>query len=345
MLLTAECATSAELRHDFLRARNCDHHLMMRMAGQAAAVDQFAESVVAGLGSRPRRLDCRFLYDARGGQLFERICRQPEYYPTRTEAAIMAARAEEICRYTGPVSILELGSGCSSKTGQLLAAHAAMHGPLQYVPVDVCENSLQQACRDIPAHYPGVRVTGLHGTYEDAFRLFRMAAPVLVLFLGSTIGNFDEDEADSFWRAVAGEMAAGDFFLLGVDLVKDEQLLTAAYNDAAGVTAAFTRNLFVRMNRELDAGLEPEKIEHLARYNHRHERIEIHARFTTPQNLRVAPLGKSFAIARHEEILVEISRKFRLPPLTDYLQSHGFAVRKTFTDQRQWFGLLLLQRL
>jgi L-histidine Nalpha-methyltransferase len=345
MLMTAECATSKDLLNDFQLARTHGHHLMMRMPSQVATRHEFAKSVAVGLGRQPRRFDCRFLYDAQGSKLFEQICLQPEYYPTRTEAAIMEGRAEEICRLTGPVTILELGSGCSSKTGHLLTAYAALHGSLQYVPIDVSESSLRQACRDITASHPDVQVTGLHGTYEDAFHFFKMAAPSLVLFLGSTIGNFDEQEVDHFWQTVAARMAVGDFFLLGVDLVKDAKVLAAAYDDAAGVTAAFTRNLFVRMNRELGAGLDLEAIEHVARYNRRRERIEIHARFTAPQTLRVKPLGESFAIERNEEILVEISRKFRLADLEPYLRNHGFALRKSFTDQRQWFGLLLLQRL
>lgn len=345
MLMKAQCTTNEGMLGDFLLAANSGRHLMMRMPERDAETDEFAESVAAGLAARPRRFDCRFLYDSEGGRLFESICRQPEYYLTRTESAIMAARAEEICRYTGPVTILELGSGSSGKTGQLLAAHAELHGPTHYVPVDVCENSLRQACRDIPARCPAVRVTCLHGTYEDAFALFGMTSPALTLFLGSTIGNLDEDQADSFWRSVAGGMATGDFFLLGVDLVKDEQILNAAYNDADGVTAAFTRNLFARMNRELDAGLELDKIEHVAGYNPRRERIETRARFTAPQSLKVGPMGQSFSIARNEEILVEISRKFRLPPLLEHLRSHGLIARKTFTDQQQWFGLLLLERI
>jgi L-histidine Nalpha-methyltransferase len=339
----AESATGKDPDHDFQPGRT-GVHLVRVGPGKGTEILEFARSVASGMRQQPRRLECRFLYDTNGSRLYERICLQPEYYPTRTEAAILKDRAEEICLHTGPVTVLELGSGCSVKTGHLLAAHARLHGPLRYVPIDVSESALRQACRGISSRYPNVRVTGLHGTYEDAFELFGEAPASLVLFLGSTIGNFDEDEALSFWQAVAGHMAPGDFFLLGLDLVKDEQILAAAYDDAAGITAAFTRNLFARMNRELGAGLDLETIEHAARYNRARERIEIHARFTAPQTLRVDPLNETFTIAAGEEILVEISRKFRLADMPGYFQSHGFEVVKIFTDQRQWFGLLLLQR-
>jgi L-histidine N-alpha-methyltransferase len=165
-----------------------------------------------------------------------------------------------------------------------------------------------------------------------------------VVFLGSSIGNFSEAEERRFWKAVAREMPAGSFFLLGVDLVKDPELLNAAYNDAAGVTAAFTRNLFVRMNRELGSGLDTRAIRHQARYVPERQRVEIHARFERAQTLSVQPLRRRFRIADGEPVLLEISRKYQLPELTERLAGHGFTVRRIFTDERDWFALVLLQR-
>lgn len=343
--MTPECMTSEELLKDFQQVRPGGGSRLVRRPRRTAGVMEFARSVAEGLCRRPRRLDCRFLYDARGSELYERICAQPEYYPTRTEAAILAACAPDICRATGPVTLLELGSGYSVKTDHLLAAYTKAHGPLHYVPIDVSKSALQKAHRDITSRYPEVRVTGINGTYEEGFRHIESASPALVLFLGSTVGNFDDREAEDFWQAVAGHMNAGDSFLLGVDLVKDRAVLEAAYDDAAGVTAAFTRNLFARMNRELGASLDLDAVEHVARYRPERDRIEIHARFTRPQLLEVMPLGVSFAIRGGEEILVEISRKFRLADLPAFFARYGLQVRKTYTDPRNWFALLLLHRI
>ncbi|MDA8165967.1 MAG: L-histidine N(alpha)-methyltransferase [Desulfobacteraceae bacterium] len=344
MPMTADC-TREELLRDFRQAQAGGGSRLVRMPRRAGGAMEFARSVAAGLRRRPRRLDCRFLYDARGSELYERICGQPEYYPTRTEAAILAAFATDICRATGPVTLLELGSGSSAKTGHLLGAYARAYGPLHYVPVDVSESALRQAGHAIGGRYPEVRVTGINSTYEEAFHFVPTVSPALVLFLGSTVGNLDEEEADGFWQAVSGRMQAGDYFLLGIDLVKDPAVIEAAYDDEAGVTAAFTRNLFARMNRELGAALDPDAIEHVARYRPERERIEIHARFTRPQRIEIAPLGESFAVGCGEEILVEISRKFRLPALPAYFRGHGFQVRETYTDERGWFALLLLRKV
>lgn len=344
MLMTADCASEQELLTDFHSSTGARSNLMMRMPNQTGGIQDFACSVAAGLSADPRRLDCRFLYDAEGSRLYEDICRQPEYYPTRTEAAILERCADDICTATGPVTMFELGSGCSVKTDHLLAAYSRIFPSLRYVPIDVSESALRQAGGDIVCRYPSVRFTGINGTYEDAFTVFQSASPALVLFLGSTIGNLNEEEAAAFWQAVSGNMAAGDFFLLGIDLVKDEDILNAAYNDAAGVTAAFTCNIFARMNRELDAGLDLEYIEPSARYNPGNQRIETHACFRKSQNLHIAPLGQGFTISEGEKILVEISRKFHMTRVAEELAEYGFVVRKRYTDDNLWFGVLLFQK-
>ena len=344
MLNTAQCEVSELFFNDLLQKSGREHRLL-RITEQTENVFDFARSVAAGLARRPRRLDCRFLYDADGSELYECICKQPEYYPTRIEAAILAQKSPAICRRTGPVTLFELGSGCSVKTDYLLAAYTSVHRqPIHYVPIDVSASALQQAMNDITSRYPTTRVTGINGTYEDAFRFFETASPAMIIFLGSTIGNLDEREAHRFWQAISAHIAAGDYFLLGVDLVKESHLLEAAYDDAAGVTASFTRNLFHRMNRELGARLDPGAIEHIARYNSQRERVEIYGRFNTAQTVHVGPLDQCFEITAGEEILIEISRKFRPDALPDYFADYGLEVQKTYTDEQQWFALLLLQR-
>ncbi len=329
---------SSEL--DLPRPAQCPK--IVRLAHQADLVKEFADSVCRGLARRPAALECRFLYDARGSALYDRITKQPEYYPTRTEAAILARYAPTIRRIAGAVTLLELGSGSSTKTGHLLRA---WEDNVCYVPVDISESALCQAGRTIGARHPGVRIVGLNGTYEKIFPLFAPFSPLMVIFLGSTIGNFTEEEAAVFFRSISENLTEGGYFLLGVDLVKDADVLEAAYNDAAGVTAEFTRNLFARMNRELGSALDLAAIEHVARWRPESRRIEIHARFHKPQILRVAPRGESFRIAAGEEILVEISRKFVLRELQDELKMCGLQTREVFTDERGWFALLLLQKM
>ncbi len=333
-----------ELRCRFRQSLTANRHTLLQTHAEGDSLLDFARSTALGLAATPRRLECQFLYDRRGSALYEEITLQPEYYPTRTEDAILAGCAAEIRDLTGPVTLLELGSGSSSKTGHLLRAYGRNGKPACYVPIDVSLSALQDAGRTIRAGHGNIRVIGLHSTYERAIPLFTVASPAMAIFLGSTLGNLTPAEARRFYRGMAKALQPGDYFLLGVDLVKDRRILEAAYNDAAGVTAAFTRNLFVRMNRELGSGIDLAGVEHLARYRQERQQIEIHARFHRSGRIAVQPLGITFAVAAGEEILVEISRKFILDDLCPELESFGFGIRRVFTDPQKWFALLLLQR-
>lgn len=321
-----------------------EDNALVRVASCGEPRLDFARSVVAGLVQRPRRLECRFLYDAKGSELFEEICAQPEYYQTRTEAALLERHAADIAQHTGPVTLVELGSGSSVKTDLLLSAYAERAEGVTYVPIDVSFAALKEAIGRLGLKRPEVQVVGVHGTYEDAFPLLASASPNLVVFLGSTIGNFSQPEAEEFWGQLGEHLGPGDHVLLGVDLVKEPSVLEAAYNDEAGVTAAFTNNLFARMNRELDSGLDLDTITHEAHWNAGAEQVEIHARFKGAQTLRVSPLDTEVPIAADERVLVEISRKFRLDTLEPQLAGYGFALQHCFTDPRGWFGLLMLRR-
>jgi L-histidine Nalpha-methyltransferase len=306
--------------------------------------NDFAVATAAGLSSQPRQIPCRYLYDQAGSLLYEQICMQPEYYPTRTEAAILAQHAPAIAALTGPVNLLELGAGSSVKTGLLLEAYLESGALPCYIPVDVSESALRLGQTEIGRSLPQVTSVGLHGCYEEALPLLDILSPTMVLFLGSTIGNFARAEAGDFLANISGRMADGDFFLLGLDLVKAPHLLEAAYNDAAGVTAAFTRNLFARMNRELGTIIDLHTIEHQARYVAERQRIEIHACFHSAQTIHLASLGQSFHIAAGEQIQTEISRKFRLEEISPWLSTFGLATWEIFTDPQEWFALALLQK-
>jgi iron(II)-dependent oxidoreductase len=302
----------------------------------------FAQSVVRGLSDHPRWLDCRWLYDATGSEIFERICEQPEYYQTRTEAALLHAHAPEIRRRAPAPTLVELGSGSSTKTRHLLRAWTAA-GSARYVPVDVSRTMLARSCAAIAAEHPGLEVRGIAASYDRAFPLFREVSPLVLVFLGSTIGNLNPEETAGFLDRVSASLAPGDHFLLGIDLVKDVRTIEAAYNDAAGWSAAFTRNLFARMNRELGTALDLSAIEHVAYYNGHLDRIEIYARFTREAEIALPDFGRRFRIAPGEMILTEISRKFQVDEVAANTARFGFETVRTFTDPERRFAVLLLR--
>lgn len=305
---------------------------------------EFACSTASGLLSAPRRLESRFLYDSAGSALFDSITQLPEYYLTRSETSILTANSTRIREITGPVTLVELGSGSALKTDLLLHAWLDCTEGSCYVPVDVSETALSAACERITAKFPQVRVIGLNSEYEAAFPLFPQLSPTMVIFLGSSIGNFSTDEMSRFVSTMAAALKPGDFFLVGIDLVKEVHLLEAAYNDAAGVTANFTRNLFARMNRELGSSLDTDSIEHVARYHSAREQIETFAHFRRRQTLYLAPIDRRIVIPQGESVQVEISRKFRLERFVPYVKGFGFDAEQIFTDERGWFALVLLRR-
>lgn len=304
----------------------------------------FALSVVRGLSERPRRLESRFLYDSPGSAIFESICEQPEYYLTRAEASILQDAADDIARRTGDVRVIELGSGSSTKTQTLLRAYTARFGAVGYMPVDVSSSALDAACESIAASCPAAAVDILHGTYEQVFPLLGSLSPLMLVFLGSSVGNLDAADAAQFWSLVGSSMRLGDYFLLGIDINDDAEELHMAYNDAAGHSAAFTRNLFARMNRDLGSRIDVAAIEHAARYVPQRQRVEIHALFTEPQRVRVPVLGADFQVEADATVLTEISRKFRLDQIVPYLSTFGLDLERMYTDETSRFAVLLLAR-
>jgi L-histidine N-alpha-methyltransferase len=305
----------------------------------------FAHSVVAGLAHPNPTLDCQYLYDERGSRLFEEITRQPEYYLTRTEAAILDRHAEDIQKRVDTSNLLELGSGSSVKTDRLLDVWVSGNGSGQttYIPVDVSESALSEAAERIRSRFPTVQVIGINGAYENGLALLAETQPVMGIFLGSSIGNFTEEDEESFLRVMSKKLRPNGRFLLGVDLVKDAAVLEAAYDDRAGVTRQFTLNMFERMNRELGSDIDTNTIEHVAEYSEERERVEIVARFHRRQQIDVKPLGQTLTIDEGKDVLVEISRKFRLDDLTARLNGLGLDVDAVFTDDREWFALLMLR--
>ncbi|HEY0708323.1 MAG TPA: L-histidine N(alpha)-methyltransferase, partial [Polyangia bacterium] len=303
----------------------------------------FALSIAAGLDDQPRWLDSRYLYDAAGSALFEQITLQPEYYQTRTEDALLAAHAHHLRGLVGDATLVELGSGSSSKTRRLLDAWLEK-GRARYVPIDVSAAALEHACGELAAHYQHLTVEGIAACYERALPVLNDASPMMLAFLGSSLGNLGTHAQGDFLDLVWRHLRPGDHFLVGLDLVKDCARLDAAYDDAAGVTAAFTKNLFVRMNRELHTEIPLDAVEHVAYYNPARERIEIFAQFNRAVEFRIAALDRTFRLARGERVRTELSYKYRPTAAVAAFARHGFAIAHQAIDEAGDFGLFLFRR-
>ncbi|MFI9272857.1 L-histidine N(alpha)-methyltransferase [Kitasatospora sp. NPDC052896] len=300
------------------------------------------EDVRHGLTADPKWLPPKWFYDSRGSELFEEITRLPEYYPTRAERSILAARAGDIAAATGARTVVELGSGSSEKTRLLLDGLRAA-GTLEcYVPVDVSASALEQAGHQLVAEYPGLDVQGVVSDFTASLALpHEVPAPRLVVFLGGTLGNLLPDERALFLAALRAELAPGDHLLLGTDLVKDPAVLVAAYDDAAGVTAEFNRNVLNVLNRELGADFEPTAFEHVALWDAEREWIEMRLRSRSAQTVKLPALDLAVHFAAGEELRTEISAKFRREGVARELAAAGFALTEWWTDPAGRFGLSL----
>jgi len=335
----------AKLSEFLAEAMAGDANSIVNVGGTIDPSADFAKSASQTLAQHPKSLESRFLYDARGSELFELICEQPEYYLTRTEASILKDHASHICEKVGPVTLVELGSGSSVKTSHILNVFTDRYGKVQYVPIDISKAALEEAYTRVAREHGAVNFVGINGSYECAFPLLSRITPVVVLFLGSSIGNFDVEEERVFWSCMSQCLTKGDYFLLGVDLVKDIETMEAAYNDKAGVTAAFTRNLFARMNKEFHSAIQVNHVKHEVEYCEQRERIEIGARFRKAQIIEIQPVGQRFEIGENEKIYTEISRKYRIDRLLPYLSGFGFEACLVLTDPKKSFALLLLYKV
>jgi L-histidine N-alpha-methyltransferase len=315
--------------------------------------EEFANDVARCLASKTKYLSPKYLYDKVGSQLFEQICLQPEYYLTRTEASILNKHAPLISKLAGSnIKIIELGSGSSSKTAILLSYLSSQKKRIYYFPIDISSSILTESERKLKSQFPNASIIGIRSDYETG--IDRAAAECmaigsnknipytnLVLFLGSSIGNFEFKEAQSLLRSVREKIHTNDFLLIGFDLQKEESVLNAAYNDKAGMTAKFNLNLLARINRELGGNFELRKFEHCAFYSHERHRIEMHLVSKTDQQLYIGALGKTFAIRKGESIHTENSYKYSLNQIAALAEDCGFTVEKNFTDEKRWFDLAL----
>jgi L-histidine N-alpha-methyltransferase len=297
--------------------------------------------VRAGLTATPKSLPPKYFYDARGSQLFDEITRLPEYYPTRTETAILQARAAEIARRSAARTLVELGSGTSEKTRLLLRAFTAAGSLERFVPFDVDPAVLAQAAVAIDTEYPGLRVEPVVGDFEQHLGELPGGEVRMIAFLGSTIGNLDRAGRARFLSAVAATMGPNDTFLLGTDLVKDVGRMLRAYDDAAGVTAQFNRNVLAVVNRELHADFDVDAFEHVALWNEDEEWIEMRLRAARPQTVTVADLDLTVEFDAGETMHTEISAKFRPAGVAAELRAAGMELVELWTDPAGDFGLTL----
>ncbi|MEU6915033.1 L-histidine N(alpha)-methyltransferase [Streptomyces olindensis] len=291
-----------------------------------------------GLTHTPKTLPPKWFYDAHGSELFERITELPEYYPTRAEREILVARSGEIAAATGARTLVELGSGSSEKTRHLLDALTAVH---TYVPVDVSGSALTQAGQALAAERPGLDVHALIADFTAELTLPDTPGPRLVAFLGGTIGNLLPAERAAFLASVRALLAPGDALLLGTDLVKNEGVLVRAYDDAAGVTAAFNKNVLTVINRELGADFEPGAFDHVALWDAEHEWIEMRLRSRTAQTVKVPALDLAVDFAAGEELRTEVSAKFRQEGVRAELFAAGLDLAHWWTDGAGRFALSL----
>ncbi|WP_405394426.1 L-histidine N(alpha)-methyltransferase [Microbispora hainanensis] len=297
--------------------------------------------VRAGLTSSPKWLPPKWFYDAAGSELFSRITRLAEYYPTRCELEILRRRAVDVAGLSRADTLVELGSGTSEKTVLLLDALANAGTLRAYTPVDVDAVTLEAAAGRLAVRYPGLDVRPVRADFEQHLALLPRTGRRLVAFLGGTIGNLPPAAREVFLKELRATLRPGDTLLLGADLVKDPARLVRAYDDPQGVTAAFNRNVLRVLNRELDAGFEPEAFEHVALWDDDNEWIEMRLRATRPMEVPIRALGLTIPFAEGEETRTEISAKFRREGMLDELSRAGFAVCRWYTDSSGDFALTL----
>ena len=319
--------------------------LVLHKLAYGGDANALAEDARAGLTDVPKTLPPKYVYDELGSKLFEAICSLPEYYLTRAESEILRTCGDEIvASIKAPARLLELGSGSAEKTRFLIEAALRRQATLHFLPIDISAASLEHSSVELLQLYPRLRITAYSADYFTALRELEPAAEgerTIALFLGSNIGNFDPGEARDFLRAVRRVLKAQDALLLGADLKKSAEVLIPAYDDALGVTAAFNRNVLVRINRELGADFQIDKFRHLALYNEALGRVEAHLVSRDNQTVRLAALDLEISFAAGETIHTENSYKFDSEQLAGLARDSGFVLERSWFDAAGRFSFNL----
>ncbi len=307
--------------------------------------EEIARDISAGLSADQKRIPSKYFYDERGSRLFEEICMLSEYYPTRTEMAILERCAVGLMEHFTGGDLVEMGSGANWKICRLLDAAKHPHGEsIRYVPLDVSESALRAAAEELIGMYRELEVLGIVADFtRDLDRVPDEAKRLITLF-GGTIGNFTDEESKYLLASVADLMRPGDRFLLGMDMVKEKGVIEAAYNDTRGVTAAFNKNVLTVVNRELCADFDDARFDHVAFYNEASEQIEMHLAAREAMSVEIAMLGMTVDFEKGETIRTEISRKFTRKSANRVFDDAGLTPQRWFTDERGWFSLVELVR-
>jgi L-histidine N-alpha-methyltransferase len=319
----------------------------IRIESHLSGADErsLADDVLDGLTRPFKELPPKHFYDARGAELFDRICELPEYYPTRAERSILEHQAEALAKHTRAHELVELGSGTAAKTRVLLDALEEEGTLARYVPVDVTERMVRECAAQLTAEYPGLQVHGVIGDFERHLdRIPPAVGPRIVAFLGGTVGNFPPGSRRRVLRKIRALLETDDYLLMGTDLVKDPRVLEAAYDDAQGVTAEFNRNVLEVLNRELDACFDPHDFEHVALFDREHEWIEMRLRARRAHTTLVRALDLPVHFEEGEEMRTEISAKFTRERLQADLAAAGLELVRWLTDAEQLFALTLSRR-
>ena len=304
----------------------------------AVAIENFRDEVLAGLSKSPRQLPYKFFYDERGAELFQQICDLPEYYVTRTEIEILRLHGADMAKALGPqIELIGLGTGAGTKTRILLEE---LHNPAVYVPIDISKEQLEKSSARFREMFPALQVLPVCTDYLEPFELplpRQLSSRSVVYFPGSTIGNFKPDAASEFLARLVELAGDGGGLLIGVDLQKDRHVLESAYNDSAGVTAQFNKNLLARINRELSANFDLKHWSHHAIYNSTEGRIEIYLISDNEQAVHIG--GREFQFRAGEEILTEYSYKHTIAGFIELARDAGFQFSQVWTDEARWFGV------
>ncbi|MFQ5605357.1 MAG: L-histidine N(alpha)-methyltransferase [bacterium] len=320
--------------------------LKVKISRKDKSVESFADDVLKGLSTQPKYLPPKYFYDKIGSKIFEEICELKEYYPTRTESAILRKYAKEIAsQFSTKTKLVELGSGNSVKTRLLIEAFLNRHRALHYLPIDISKTILVESSRLLLKEYAGLKVTSYVSDYFTALEAFRRnnIGPKMFVFLGSNIGNFEPTEAELFLLKIHLAMTSEDRLLIGMDLMKEKSVLESAYNDKPGVTAKFNLNLLHRINRDLEGEFDLAKFRHQAPLNEKLGRIEMHLESLHSQRIFIRKLDRHFEFEKGETIHTENSYKYTDEQIRRLANRNGFEIEHSWYDENKWFSLHLFK--
>ena len=307
--------------------------------------NSFADEIKSSLSQDEKFISPKFFYDIKGSELFEKICLLPEYYPTRTEISILKQLQIDLSNYIDDsFRLVELGSGTSTKTRLILDVFKKFQ-KIEYFPIDISE-ILAESSEVLQSEYDNLHITGIIDTYEGGLEFLKNydAKKNLIIFLGSSYGNFAPDDGVQFLKKINSTLKSGDLFLIGLDLVKDASILESAYNDSEGVTAAFNLNVLSRINDELDADFDLDTFTHYSMYNEKSQRIEMYLKSLVNQSIVISKSGVTIPLKKDELIHTEYSHKFKLSQLDSFFEDAGFVVNHTWCDEKKYFSLTLLSK-